>query len=53
MTNKVVMFNIPATKYVKTWQVPIMWTDDDEEGILYPYEDALVISTDITSKRCD
>lgn len=53
MTNKVVMFNIPAAKHAKTWQVPIMWTDDDEEGILYPYEDALVISTNITSKRCD
>lgn len=30
-----------------------MWTNDDEEGILYPYEDALVIRADITSKRCD
>ena len=34
---------MPAAKKVKVRQVPIMWTDDDEESILYPHEDALVI----------
>lgn len=28
-----------------------MWTDDDEEGILYPHKDVLVISVDVASKR--
>ncbi|XP_024043098.1 uncharacterized protein LOC112099837 [Citrus clementina] len=43
MTSKEVLFNLPAAKKAKVRQVPIMWTDDDEEGILYPHEDALVI----------
>lgn len=43
MTSKEVLFNLPAAKKAKLRQVPIMWTDDDEEGILYPHEDALVI----------
>lgn len=43
MTSKEVLFNLPAAKRAKVRQVPIMWTDDDEEGILYPHEDALVI----------
>ena len=43
LTSKEVLFNLPATKKAKVRQVPIMWTDDDEEGILYPHEDALVI----------
>ncbi|XP_052291838.1 uncharacterized protein LOC127900684 [Citrus sinensis] len=43
MTSKEVLFNLPAGKKAKLRQVPIMWTDDDEEGILYPHEDALVI----------
>lgn len=30
-----------------------MWTDDDGEGILYPYKDALVISADVTSKTIE
>lgn len=30
-----------------------MWTDDDEEGILYPHKNALVISVDVVSKRFD
>ena len=30
-----------------------MWTDEDEEGILYPHEDALVIKATIASKKFD
>ncbi|XP_052287337.1 uncharacterized protein LOC127898879 [Citrus sinensis] len=30
-----------------------MWTDEDEEGILYPYEDALVIKATVASKKFD
>ena len=43
MTSKEVLFNMPAAKRAKVMQVPIMWKDDDEESILYPHEDALVI----------
>ena len=43
MTSKEVLFNFPVAKKAKVRQVPIMWTDDDEEGILYPHEDTLVI----------
>ena len=41
------LFNLPAAKKVKVRQVPIMWTDDDEEGISYPHEDALVIKATV------
>ena len=34
-------------------QVPIIWTDRDEEGILYPHEDALVIKATTASKKFD
>lgn len=47
------MFNVPDAKWAKIRQVPIMWTDDDEKVILYPYEDALVISADMENKRFD
>ena len=30
-----------------------MWTDEDEEGILYPHEDALVIKATVASKKFD
>ena len=30
-----------------------MWTDEDEEGVLYPHEDALVIKDIVASKRFD
>ena len=43
VTSKEVLFNLPAAKRSKMRQVPIMWTDADEEGVLYPHEDALVI----------
>ena len=43
MTSKEVLLNLPAANKAKVRQVPIMWTEDNEEGILYPHEDALVI----------
>ena len=43
ITGKEVLLNLPAAKRAKVQQVPIMWTKDNEEGILYPHEDALVI----------
>ena len=43
MTSKDVLFNLPAAKRAKMRQVPIMWTEDDEEGVLYPHEVSLVI----------
>ena len=43
MTSKEVLFNLPAAKRARVRQVPIMWTDDDEDGALYPHEDTLVI----------
>ncbi|XP_024041512.1 uncharacterized protein LOC112098939 [Citrus clementina] len=49
MTNKEVFFNLPAAKRAKVRQVPIMWTDNDEEGISYPHEDALVIKAMVSS----
>lgn len=51
MTSWKVQFNVPAAKQAKTKQVPIIWINDDEEGVLYLYEDALVISTDIVGKK--
>ena len=35
MTSKEVVFNLPTAKRAKMRQVPIMWTDNDEEGVLY------------------
>ncbi|XP_015382951.1 uncharacterized protein LOC107175733 [Citrus sinensis] len=49
MTGKEVLLNLPAAKRVKVWQVPIMWTEDNEEDILYPHEDALVIKALVAS----
>ena len=53
ITSKEVFFNTPAAKRVRVRQVPIMWTDEDEEGILYPHEDALVIKATAASKKFD
>ncbi|XP_052291856.1 uncharacterized protein LOC127900699 [Citrus sinensis] len=53
MTSKEVFFNTPAAKRVRVRQVPIIWTDEDEEGILYPHEDALVIKVTAASKKFD
>ena len=53
MTSKEVFFNTPAAKRARVRQVPIMWTDEDEEGILYPHEDALVIKATVASKKFD
>lgn len=51
MTNREVFSNMPAVKRAKTRQVPIMWMDNDEEGVLYPHEDALVIKVNVASKE--
>ena len=51
MTSKKVLFNLPTAKKVKVRQVPIMWTDDDEEGVLYPHEDALVVKAMVVGKE--
>ncbi|KAH9659680.1 hypothetical protein KPL70_023952 [Citrus sinensis] len=53
MTSKEVFFNTPAAKRARVRQVPIMWTDEDEEEILYPHEDALVIKVTVLSKKFD
>ncbi|XP_052289963.1 uncharacterized protein LOC127899864 [Citrus sinensis] len=51
LTNKEVLFNLPAAKRAKVRQVPIMWTDDDEECVLYPHEDTLVIKATVAGKE--
>ena len=51
MTSKEVLFNLPTAKRAKVRQVPIMWTDDDKEGVLYPHEDALVIKVTVAGKE--
>lgn len=51
MTSRKVFFNIPAIKRAKIRQVPIMWTDNDEERVLHPYEDTLVIKANVASKE--
>ncbi|KAK9181164.1 hypothetical protein WN944_024301 [Citrus x changshan-huyou] len=53
MTSKNVFFNTTAAKRARIRQVPIMWTDEDEEWILYPHEDALVIKATVASKKFD
>ncbi|KAH9714403.1 hypothetical protein KPL71_020650 [Citrus sinensis] len=49
MTGKEVLLNLPAAKKARVRQVPIMWMEDDEEGILYPHEDELVIKALVAS----
>lgn len=51
MTSKEVFFNTSAAKRVRIRHEPIMWTDGDEEGVLYPHEDELVIKATVTSKK--
>ena len=51
MISREVLFNLPTMKKVKVRQVSIMWTDDDEEGILYPHKDALVIRANVACKE--
>ncbi|XP_024033525.1 uncharacterized protein LOC112095658 [Citrus clementina] len=53
MTSKEVLLNTPAAKRARVRQLPIMWTDEDEEEILYPHEDALVIRATVASKKFD
>lgn len=50
ITSRDVLCNILATKRANTRQVPIMWTDGDDEGVLYRHEDALVTSAVVMSK---
>ena len=51
LTNKEVLFNLPTAKRAKVRQVPIMWTNDDEDGVLYPHEDALMIKAMVAGKE--
>ena len=51
LTRKEVLFNLPTAKRVKVRQIPIIWTDDNEEGVLYPHEDALVIKATVAGKE--
>lgn len=51
LTSKEIFFNLPVVKKVRVKQVPIMWTDDDEDGVLYPHEDALVIKVSVAGKE--
>lgn len=50
LTGKEVFFNLPATEKVKVRQIPIIWMDDNEEGVLYPHEDAPVIKARVAGK---
>ena len=51
LTSKEVLFNLPLTKRANVRQVLIMWIDDDEEGVLYPHEDALVVKAMVAGKE--
>lgn len=51
MTSMDVLFNVPAINRVKARQVPTMWTDNDEERVLYLHKYALVISIVVPSKK--
>ena len=51
LVSKYVFFNLPTAKRAKIRQVPIMWTDDDEECVLYPHEDALMIKAMVAGKE--
>lgn len=51
MISHKVLFNVPAVKKMRTRQVPIMWIKDNEEGVLYPHKDALLIKASVV--RCE
>ena len=51
MTSIEVLFNLPTMKKAKVRQKPIIWTDDEEEGILYPHDDALAIRLNVASRE--
>ena len=53
MTSKEVFFNTPAAKRARIRHVPIVWTYENEEGILYPHKDELVIKATTASNRFD
>ncbi|XP_024041852.1 uncharacterized protein LOC127898847 [Citrus sinensis] len=38
-----VNFNVPAPKKQRVQRVPIMFTDEDEEAVAHPHEDALIV----------
>lgn len=44
---------MPAVKRTKTRHVPIIWTDEDGEGVLYLHKDAFVIKATVVSKKFD
>lgn len=50
MSSREVFLNLPTANRANVRKVPIMWTDNDEEDILYFHEDALVIKANIASK---
>lgn len=50
-TSREVLFNMLAVKIAKTRQVLIMWTEEDEEEILYPHEDALIIKANVANRE--
>ena len=51
LTSKNVLFNFSTDKRTKVRQVPIMRIDDDEDGVLYSHEDALVIKVMVAGKE--
>ena len=51
MTNRDVLCNILVAKRANTRQVPITWTDSDDEGVMYWHEDTLVTSAVVAGKK--
>lgn len=51
LASKEVFFNLHTSKIARVRQVPIMCMNDDEEGVLYPHEDALVIKASVAGKE--
>lgn len=50
-TSQEVLFNMLTGKKTKIRQIPIMQIEDDDDGILYLYEDALVIKKNIAGRE--
>lgn len=51
MTSSEILYNIPTAKGAKTRQVLIMWIKNDEDRVLYPYKDAVVIKANVANKE--
>ena len=51
LTKKEVLFNLPTVNRAKVRQVLIMWRYNDEEGVLFPHENALVITAMMRGKE--